>query len=522
MMTERLGKRKKEAQNFSKIKSTIAMLRNFSPQKPVGNAVVYFWESHNKHLDEKEKTQATIDLIYKEFDLSTCEKYEVHTGYLSRYNHMLKPLADCTPDEIKEAIVKGNEEQNEWLGRCQPDLPGFTEKNWEDCINNSIFEDCKNLVINKIGNDTVFANAFSKSITDFALTHGTNEANGKLYIIEETSWILSLPLLHLNKPIYLIHIGSANTAVAAMFHHFPNLQKAVKWLSPRFSISSFENISEFLLDYRNAFHVGHSYAIENKESVREITNFRKEEESFQKNIQRTLEDERRKNNLLQSIIDKLPVNTYWLNRNMVYMGCNDLQAERLGLSSKEEIIGKTNYDLHSVEEADRLNKINNIVMMTSTSYEVEEIVFTKSIGKLCNYLSRKTPLFDNNGKIIGLLGLSIDITDRKEKEELQSKLKIQEELYNTARWVSHDIAQPVNVLKGYLDLNKSLKEEEKKIFGEVARSIENITDRLLIKYRGVKDIKEKSYIFVKWCLDKVVKQIREQKKEIEIKRVFNR
>jgi hypothetical protein len=42
MMTERLGKRKKEAQNFSKIKSTIAMLRNFSPQKPVGNAVVYF------------------------------------------------------------------------------------------------------------------------------------------------------------------------------------------------------------------------------------------------------------------------------------------------------------------------------------------------------------------------------------------------------------------------------------------------------------------------------------------------
>jgi hypothetical protein len=30
------------------------------------------------------------------------------------------------------------------------------------------------------------------------------------------------------------------------------------------------------------------------------------------------------------------------------MGCNDLQAERHGLSSREEIIGKTNYDLHSV------------------------------------------------------------------------------------------------------------------------------------------------------------------------------
>jgi hypothetical protein len=292
MSTERFSKRKKESQDFPKIKSTIAMLRNFSPQKPIGNAVVYFWESHNKHSDEKEKTQATIDLIRKEFDLSTCEKYEVHTGYLSRYNYMLKPLADCSADEIKKAIVKGNEEQNEWLSRCQPDLPDFTKKNWEDCINNSFYKDCRNLVVNKIDNDSVFANAFSKSITDFALTHGTNETNGKLYIIEETSWILSLPLLHLNKPIYLIHIGSANTAVAAMFHHFPNLQKAVKWLSPRFSISSFENISEFLLDYRNAFHVGHSYAVENKESVREITSFRKEEESFQKNIQRAVEDER--------------------------------------------------------------------------------------------------------------------------------------------------------------------------------------------------------------------------------------
>ncbi|MDR2811594.1 MAG: hypothetical protein LBB06_00570 [Endomicrobium sp.] len=75
-----------------------------------------------------------------------------------------------------------------------------------------------------------------------------------------------------------------------MFHHFPNLQKAVKWLALRFSISNFENISEFLLDYRNAFYVGHSCTIENKESVsvREITNFRKEEELFQKKYTKSI------------------------------------------------------------------------------------------------------------------------------------------------------------------------------------------------------------------------------------------
>ncbi|MDR2427957.1 MAG: GHKL domain-containing protein [Endomicrobium sp.] len=183
------------------------------------------------------------------------------------------------------------------------------------------------------------------------------------------------------------------------------------------------------------------------------------------------------------------------------------------------IVGNTN--------AKRLNpktwEISCEVMRTGKQIITEEQSLEGN-----DYLTIKSPLVINS-KVEGVIGLAVDITDKKKreyaekkKEELENKLKMKEELYNVARYVAHDLAQPVNVLKGYLDLNKSLKEKEKKIFGEVARSIENITDRLLIKYRGVKDIKEKSYIFVKWCLDKVVKQIREQKKEIEIKRVFNR
>jgi signal transduction histidine kinase len=56
----------------------------------------------------------------------------------------------------------------------------------------------------------------------------------------------------------------------------------------------------------------------------------------------------------------------------------------------------------------------------------------------------------------------------------------------------------------------------------VARSIESIVDRLLQKYRGRKDRDESDYSEVKWCLERIIKQIREQKKEIEIKARFNR
>jgi signal transduction histidine kinase len=173
---------------------------------------------------------------------------------------------------------------------------------------------------------------------------------------------------------------------------------------------------------------------------------------------------------------------------MVYMGCNDLQAQRLNLNSKEEIIGKTNYDLHSVEEADELNKVNNTVITTGNLYECEEVVFTKSISKLCNYLSRKIPLVDISGKIIGLLGVSVDITDRKKKEGIEKMLKIKEELYKIATEVAHDIASPVSALRmvQYMSEGKLL-EKETKMLNLAIGSIEDMADKLMSRYKVVKN-----------------------------------
>jgi hypothetical protein len=106
------------------IESTIATLRNFSPEKPVCNAVVYFWESHTK-LDDEARIRATVELIYKEFELYSCEKYEVRTGYLSRYNYLPKPINESSKEEIEAAIIKGQQEQSNWLNICKPELPEF-------------------------------------------------------------------------------------------------------------------------------------------------------------------------------------------------------------------------------------------------------------------------------------------------------------------------------------------------------------------------------------------------------------
>ncbi|MDR2066766.1 MAG: PAS domain-containing protein, partial [Endomicrobium sp.] len=476
------------------IESVVAMLRNFSPSNPVENAVIYFWESHNKYPDEKMKTQATADLIYKEFDLLSCEKYEVRTGYLSRWNYMPKPLEMCSKDEIEEAIKKGREEEVEWVTRCcQTDFLDFIKKDWQDCISkqkNPYYESCKSLVIKKINTDNVFASSFAKSVEEFLSVHNNiDRLNCNSYVVEETSWILTLPLLHLNKPIYLVHIGSASSAVRAMFHHFPNLQKAVKWLSPRFSVSKFQNPSEFLLDYRNALHVGYSYAIENEEIVRGIKIFNKQKTQNLQNSEKLLRNASIKNNLLSSIIDEIPCHVYWLDYNNVYQGCNYMQARTLGLACSVDIIGKTNYDLHTFDDANKLNEINYTVMNTGHVYESEDTISLD--GQFKKFLSKKTPIFDGRGKIIGLLGISIDITDRKRAEELKIKLKIQEGLYEIAKGVAHDICSPISALEmiKYMSIDK-LEKEERKMFELTIRSIKDISGRLIKKYRDIEDKKE--------------------------------
>ncbi|MDR1243964.1 MAG: hypothetical protein LBJ79_02095 [Endomicrobium sp.] len=115
-------------QDIGSIKSLVATWRSFSPKKSVEDAVIYLCESHNDHHDEKEYVRATIDLVYKDFDLQSCEKYELRTGYLSRWNYKFKNFDEMSEQEVEQAINKGYEEESAWLKRCKPNLTSFKLK----------------------------------------------------------------------------------------------------------------------------------------------------------------------------------------------------------------------------------------------------------------------------------------------------------------------------------------------------------------------------------------------------------
>lgn len=125
------------------------------------------------------------------------------------------------------------------------------------------------------------------------------------------------------------------------------------------------------------------------------------------------------NYYLNNILAGMPGHVYWMDKNGVYLGCNDQQAKSCGLSSPNDIVGKINKDLPlNVAPglcADELDKVNQQVMGAGIECTIEEPALTKE-GKVEFFLSKKTPLRDKTGNVVGLVGISINITDKKKLE----------------------------------------------------------------------------------------------------------
>lgn len=160
----------------------------------------------------------------------------------------------------------------------------------------------------------------------------------------------------------------------------------------------------------------------------------------------------------ESILEVMPGHVYWLDKNNVYLGCNHLLAQDAKLQSRSEIIGKTNYDLPWKDQAGELNRLNKLVLDTGTVHTAEEYVVMAN--GLVIYFSTKIPLRNKNDEIIGILGVSIDITERKKMEVALRRAKEAAELLNHAKTdfianMHHDIHAP---LKGIVGLARLLEE----------------------------------------------------------------
>ncbi len=179
-----------------------------------------------------------------------------------------------------------------------------------------------------------------------------------------------------------------------------------------------------------------------------------------------------------------------MNKDFVYLGCTNSMAKLLGLESRQAIIGKTYSDLFDAESAAHYKRTDEAVMKKGTPILLEEPLYYPD-GRKEVYLSTKVPLRDLQGEIMGMLGVSIDITARKKMElDLQSARK-KAEAANRAkdefiRNMSHDIRTPLSGIVGMSSLlEQGAHTQEEK---EQAHMLNISGEQLLHLLNGVLDI----------------------------------
>lgn len=182
-----------------------------------------------------------------------------------------------------------------------------------------------------------------------------------------------------------------------------------------------------------------------------ITHRKQREERLRSNQENT-------QSTLENIIAHMPGHVYWKDKNGVYQGCNNLQAQSAGLQFGYEVVGKTDFDLPwEKEQAELIRKNDRQILETGETEVIEEIIQVK--GKEAIFLSHKSPIRNKNGEIIGVLGMSVDITERKKIEAELNIAKEKAETANRAKTeflenMRHDIRTPLTGIVGFSDIIK--------------------------------------------------------------------
>ncbi|MEA1945477.1 MAG: cache domain-containing protein [Euryarchaeota archaeon] len=151
----------------------------------------------------------------------------------------------------------------------------------------------------------------------------------------------------------------------------------------------------------------------------------------------------------KALLSTIPAFVYFKGRNGNYIAANKAFADMAG-TPVDEIAGKTDYDFFPEEQADSYRADDQEVMESGEpKYDIEELV-TGADGEPMWTSTSKTPFFDSNGIVIGMVGMTHDITERRKAEDqIKASLKEKEVLL---REIHHRVKNNLQVVSSLLDM----------------------------------------------------------------------
>lgn len=206
---------------------------------------------------------------------------------------------------------------------------------------------------------------------------------------------------------------------------------------------------------------------------------------------------REKNIFLTTLIETIPAPVFYKDSKGMYQGANKAFLDFVG-KKKEEIIGKTVYDVSPKDLAEKY-RIQDEALINSGGVQVYDFQVRNSQGEMRDVIFHKGAFTDKDGKIAGLVGIILDITETKEAQQELNMLKdhLEDQVRSRTRElqqanatkdvffsvIAHDLKSPFNTLIGFLDLLSneyySFSDAERKKFIDNMLRISNNASTLL-------------------------------------------
>ena len=192
---------------------------------------------------------------------------------------------------------------------------------------------------------------------------------------------------------------------------------------------------------------------------------------------------------LEDIANAIPAPFYWHDLNHYCVGFNDLSLQAVGLSSLKQVIGKSLYHFYPKDMADAMVQSREQVIKANRPLTTIETIENQKDGRIKYYEATLAPLHDDDGKVIGTYGVSIDITAQKEADQLrlenevnQAKIEQEEKFKRITSQAVHDIRSPLASLLMIVKSCQEIQENTRLALRDAATSINDIAENLLMQW----------------------------------------